>query len=194
MSISTNSSIFIIIYNAHSMRDSIQPLSFNCQLITIFINIFIFLELHASIILDLRFIRKIKAREMRPGLRWLWLILARNLMALFFFLYLRLDWLRFVWMMTAIVGHIKSIICLLLIILNNLSKNIDLTILYFIFLDQQLLLFKVFLEGFNVLIEFIFDWLKLILKFLKVTFEGEKHAIKVFHDSVDLIFHIWTER
>ena len=73
--------------------------------------------------------------------------------------------------MLAIVGRIKSIICSLLVIFDDFSEYIDLAILDFILLNLQLLLFKLFLKGLNVLVELVFEGLELIFEFLEVTFE-----------------------
>jgi hypothetical protein len=79
-------SCMMCIYNADSVRYTIQPLSFH----SIFCRtnlIFVLLELHTSIILYFRDIRHIKARKMRQLRRRLRLVLVtRILIALFFFL------------------------------------------------------------------------------------------------------------
>ena len=95
--------------------------------------------------------------------------------------------------MFAIFDLIRSIFWPLFVILDNLSKYFDLTILDLILLNLQLLQFKLILKRLYVLVELILEWLEFIFKFLEVTFEREQHAVEVVYNSVNLNLHISTK-
>ena len=73
--------------------------------------------------------------------------------------------------MLAIFGLIDCIICPLFVILDNLRKYFDLTILDLILLNLQLLQFELILKRLYVLVELILKRLKLRFKFLEVAVE-----------------------
>ena len=50
------------------------------------------------------------------------------------------------------------------------------------------------LKRFYVFIELILERLEFIFKFLEVTIERGHHVVEVVHDSIDLNFHVGTQR
>jgi len=92
--------------------------------------------------------------------------------ALFFLLFwivkFRVDFFS---VMFAIFDLIRSIFWPLFVILDNLSKYFDLTILDLILLNLQLLQFELILKRLDVLVELILKRLKLLFKFLELGVE-----------------------